>query len=624
MLEYFRNAAKGWVAKILLGVLVLSFAVWGTNDMLSGSGTQGIAEVGSQTVTADEFQRELNRQVQLFSEQYGRRITMEEARSLNIPEQVRQQLIATAAFTEKARSLGLHVSQESIAQDIASSPQLRSGDGTFDQTTFRRYLEANGLSEAAFFQIEKRQREIAVLGSAATSLSIPKTLTQALDTFKNETRTARYFTISADGTAVPAPTDAELKTHYEKSPDAYTAPEFRGVALMVATSADVADTISVSEEELVTGYERLKTTFETPERRSYLQLGFASKADADKALVQLRAGEDFEKVATGLGFKPQDITFAGKTQRDVLDKALGEALFKLAPNTVSDPIQGSLTTAIVKVTAVEPGKKPTLPEVKDELRKKLQLEKAATELQVLFDQVEEQRSQQMKFEDIASKLKIRFTAIPALSAAGEDRAGAKVELPPSDELLRAVFALDPGVEAVAINLNDGFVWYEVREVTPPALKPLADVKDQVTDSWKAEKTRGLVEDKAKAIVAKIQSGIAFDTVAQENSAAVKEVTDLRRQQRRADFDGLALIALFGIPEKSATWALDEGGKSAKIILADKINVPAATGASAELAEQRRAFTSDLQSALSQAIRSSLTVELNATEWERISQASNIQ
>jgi peptidyl-prolyl cis-trans isomerase D len=624
MLEFFRNAAKGWPAKVLLAILVLSFAVWGTNDTLTGGGSQDLAKIGSQTVSAEEFKQELNRQVQLSSQQYGRRLTQEEVRDLKIPRLVRQQVITTAAFADKARTLGLQVSAASIAREVANSPQLRQANGEFDQATFKRYLEANGLSEAGFFQIEKRQRELAILGSAAASLTVPKTLTSAIDAFQNETRTAKYFELSIDPSTLPSPTDADLKAHYERSPAAYTLPELRSVALLIAEPADLANAIAITEDEIAKAYEVSKASFETPERRNYLQLGFANKEQADKALTRLRAGEDFQKVAVSLGFKPQDITFENKSQADILDKPVAEALFKLPINALSDPIQGSLTTAIVKVTAIQAAKKPSLADVREDLRKRLQLEKAQQEIQVTYDQVEELRSQKVKFEDIATKLKLRSQIVESISANGTDEANNPVTLPDTDKLLRAIFELGPGVEASAFNLDNGFVWYEVRQVSPPVLKPFNDVKMQVVQNWKSDKTRSLLEEKAKSIVARITSVASFDAAATDNKSSIKEIKDLRRQQVRPDFDGIASIALFGVAEKTATWALDQGAQKAKIILAEKVTLPAQASAAASQTDLRKELTADLQNTMAQALRSSVDVQIDEQVWERITGAASAQ
>ena len=142
MLEVFRNAAKSWVAKVLLGLLILSFAAWGITDVFTGGGSQDLAEVGKQRISGDDYTRAVNRATQQYSESLGRRLTYEDVKKQGIDVQVRDSLIAGATIDEKARLLGVQISAESVAQQAASNPAFRNSSGQFDRATFQRVLEA--------------------------------------------------------------------------------------------------------------------------------------------------------------------------------------------------------------------------------------------------------------------------------------------------------------------------------------------------------------------------------------------------------------------------------------------------------------------------------------------------
>src|SRR6185436_14424807 len=118
MLDVFRRASKGWVAKILMGLLVLSFGVWGIADVFSGFGRgRALASVGGQDISTEEATRVYERQLRAYSEQVGRAITPEEARRLGIDRLVLSQLLRDAALDEQASNLKLAISDKHIADD---------------------------------------------------------------------------------------------------------------------------------------------------------------------------------------------------------------------------------------------------------------------------------------------------------------------------------------------------------------------------------------------------------------------------------------------------------------------------------------------------------------------------
>ncbi len=623
MLESFRNAAKSWVAKLLLGLLVVSFAAWGITDVFRGGGVQDLATVGKQSISGEEYTRAVNRAIQKYSGELGTRLTYEDAKRLGLDRQVRDSLIAGASIDEKARDLGVTVSRTAIAQEAANNPAFRNADGKFDRATMQRVLEANGLNEEVFLSGEQQNRQRVILTSGSVVGAVPAALADAERQFRSETRSARYFTFNVDAASAPQPTADDLRKQYEATPQAYTAPEYRSVAILKAFPEDAASRFEVSDAELEAAFERMKGDYAVPEKRSFLQLSFQTVADAEKALARIKGGDDFANVASELGFKTADITFADKARTDILDAKVADAVFTGKVNELSGLVQGSLATALVKPTSVTPGKEPTLAELKDDIKKRVQTEKAAEDIQSVYDFVEELRSNDKKFEDIATQLNIPVTIIAAIAANGTDKDGKPVALPASDQLLKAVFEGEVGVESDAIDTNGGYVWYEVREIIPSTLKPQASVEPQVRADWQVTKLRSVAEEKAKALVAEAKSGKSLDELAKTASATVKTVPNLKRGQALPEFDGLAAVALFSVPEKGFTWSLEGDGKSARIIQADKVEFPS-TGA--ELSKEdklseRIALSRDMEESFLKAARQAVPVVVNEELWARVSGAS---
>jgi peptidyl-prolyl cis-trans isomerase D len=294
---------------------------------------------------------------------------------------------------------------------------------------------------------------------------------------------------------------------------------------------------------------------------------------------------------------------------------------------VSAPVVGALNTALLKVTKIAAANQPKLEAIKPEITKRLQLQKAQEEISSVYEAVEDARAQQTKFEDIGAKAGVPVIVIPAVSQSGVDKSGQAVSMPAQEDVLKAIFASDVGLDTDAIQANDGYVWYDVREVIPSAVRPQADVKDQVKADWVATKLRTLASEKAKAVVEKSSGNATLETVATELNGIVKSVTGIKRNNVSEEFDGAATNALFSVGEKKLTWALEGDGKSARIIEVGKITLPSA-GASASTKEvsdlAKTGLGSDLTDSYLKSARAGTTVILNEELWRQNSGTTTTQ
>ena len=93
--------------------------------------------------------------------------------------------------------------------------------------------------------------------------------------------------------------------------------------------------------------------------------------------------------------------------------------------------------------------------------------------------------------------------------------GEPVEVPHSAELLKAAFASDVGLENAPISLDHGYIWYDVREVVPSAVKPFETVKEQARAAVVAKKISAASAEKAKKLVERARAGSSLDELAKE-------------------------------------------------------------------------------------------------------------
>ncbi len=623
MLEMFRNAGKSWVAKILLVLLAGSFGVWGIQDIFGGFQATALATVGDQEISDQEFTTSFNRALQNLAQQTGQVLTMEDARKMGVDRSVLNNLVQSAAIDAQASQMRLSISNATIAEEAKSNPAFLDSAGKFDPLLFARVLLANGMNEQVFLASESRNRlRSAITASVDRGLKPPKALVEAMYRYRSEQRDAKYFTVTASAADVAVPTDDDLKKQYEAAPAAYTAPEYRSIAVLKVEPSDIAAKITVTPEELAAGYEKYKLDYFTPEKRTILQLSFPSVAEAQKAEDRIASGTDFMALARERGATDADVTFADRTEKDFLDKVIGEAAFKLKEGEVSDPVSGSLVTALLKAAKVTPEKQSTLDDIKEPLSKRIQTEKALEEIQTIYDTVENARNSQTKFEDIAREQSLPFIVIPAVDAAGLDPSGKEAEFAQKPVVLKAAFQSDVGVENEVLTPQDSYFWYEVREVIPSALKPLDAVKNQVTADVVARKVRDTLRERAEKLVEGLEAGIAIETAALEAKSTVKTAQGLKRNEASADFDVPAIAAIFSVSENGFTWSMESDGKTAKIMqslavlgTAPDLNSPEA----AQLAQSLSAATSkDILKSYLAALQEQTGASINETLWQKLS------
>lgn len=623
MMDSMRKAAKSWVAKLLIGLLAVSFGVWGIADVFKFASVNDLATVGSEEITAEAYSKAFQNRLQEISRQTGQGITPEEARVYGVDKGVLEYLVQGAALDGEAKKLKLGVSNTFLAQDLMTNPTFTDSAGKFDGERFKQLLAQNGLSEATYFAAEReRLLRDALTTTASGGLPVSAGLLEAQYRFDNEQRDARYFIVSTADSEVPAPTDDEIKKEYEANPAAYTAPEFRAVAIMKAEPADIAAKITLTDQDLAEGFDKYKGEFFTPEKRTILQITFPSLADAQAAQVKLSGGADFLALAKERGFTEADITFADKTKTDFVDPTIADAAFALAQGAVSDPIKGALSTALLKAVSITPEHQSTLDEVKQQLSDRLKLEQAMEQIQATYDAVEDARAAQTSFEDIAGKAGIPFELVTATDAQGNDNAGASVAIPHKEDVLKAAFTSDVGVENDAISLDNGYVWYEVREVVPAALKPLDQVKDQARAAVIAAKVRALSEEKAKKLVERASAGAKLEDLAAEVKAQVQTAQGLKRTEQGDSFNRAAVLALFSVPDNGFAYAVEADGKGARVMQSEPVLLPAfdVNSPDAKSIAQRLEpqVSSNLLDAYLAALKDQAGVRINETLWQQIS------
>src|SRR5262245_63529226 len=140
MLRGLRTASRNWLGKgimaTVMGLLIVSFAIWGIGDIFRGFGRSSLAKIGRTEIGIEQFRQIYNERLQQIGRQIGRPISPDQARALGFDQQLLGSLIAETALDERTRELGLGLSDAEIARRITEDPMFRGITGQFHPGRF--------------------------------------------------------------------------------------------------------------------------------------------------------------------------------------------------------------------------------------------------------------------------------------------------------------------------------------------------------------------------------------------------------------------------------------------------------------------------------------------------------
>ena len=578
LLETLRKGAARTFGMILMGMLVISFAIWGIADIFRGYGSQTLIEVGDTEITPQEYSRAQRDVLRVMSSDAGRSLSLQEAREQGLENRVLERLIGGAAVDTHAKSLGLGISDEELLQGIMKDPAFQDAMGNFNPLALQQALRTMDMSEQGYLASEReRNLRRQLLGTVGRTPAASQVFLNALNNYNNETRSLRYVVVPATAAGVvPEPSDADLKSFYDNHQAKFTQPEFRKFGALAVTPESVKDRVQIADDDLKAAFDKDKDKLGTPERRRVQQIAFPDKAAADAAYQKIQSGTGFVDIAKAHGVNEVDLDLGMLKRSDMADSAIADAAFRLEKDKVSEPVTGVLgKTVLLRVTEIQPGKMVTFDEAKPELEKKLLKDRAQSAIFDLHDRIEDERAAGTQLSEVAEKFKLTYQVFDPVDRQGKSLDGKVVDLPQKTDLLNAVFATEVGVENDPLDAKDeGLIWYEVLGITPQQLKPFDQVKDEVKKDWSLDEQRTRLVKYTEDLVKQLSGGKTLEDVAKDLKTQAVPTEPLKRDGLTINVLPVAVTQAFALPQGgygSAPSGVEEG----RIVFqVDKVTPPA--------------------------------------------------
>lgn len=566
MLQAMRSGVASWVAKGVLGIVILSFAGWGVQDYLDASGPGGgnvAATVGEQQIGVQALSEAYRTDLRQMGMQS---IDPETARQLGLAQRTLNDLVVRALFDAEAAELGLTATDAMVRAEIEGTEQFRNQFGQFDRDVFRNAIAAAGMSEQQFVEqvradIARRQMvEAAIAGAEANPA-----LVDALFAYHGARRSALVARVPLPAAEeVAAPEAGDLESFYEANQGRFELPEFRRLSYIHLAPQDLLEEVSVPEQEIRDVYDSRLDSYTKPERRTLQQLLLPDEETAQRAAALLSEGRSFEAVAEDVaGVTKEDLDLGTFTRPQIPDATLADAAFALPEGGVSDPVQGAFGWFLVKVTEIEPGEVTPFEAVRDDIRRDLALDEAIDAVYDLSKRIDEAFGEGLSLEETAERVGLPVKTVEAVSRQGRTPSGEPVEgLPPGVSFLEVAWDTPVGEPSfLEETANNGYFVLRVDEVMEPRTPALSEIEGKVEAAWREDQRDAAAEARAERIAERAR------TLGSLEAAIAGEELETRTVEgfgRDGQADGSRLPqafaqALFAVDQGGVDWAAAENG-----------------------------------------------------------------
>ncbi|WP_323948967.1 peptidylprolyl isomerase [Aeromonas caviae] len=588
MLDKLREGAQGKVAKVILGLIILSFALAGVGSYLNGPARTAPATVNGNDISAPALENAYRNERARMESQMGEAFNQLAAN----PDYMKQfrrgvldRLIDQALIDDKARSLGLRVSDEQIKQAIVAMPEFAE-NGKFSNDRYLQLIRRAGMTPEMFRDslrqdMVRQQLMGAVLGSEFAL----KGEAEQLDRLYNQTRDLRLIRLAAsayvDGIEV---SDAEVEQFYKANSARFMNDETVKVDYLLLDAANLGKNIKVTEQDAQDYYDQHQDLFQRPERRqvAHILIPFgkdekAAEQKAEAVLAKAKAGDDFAALAKA----DSSDTFSAKKggeldwfEKGVMDPAFEKAAFALAKaGDLSAVVKSLFGFHIIKLLAVEPAKTKPFVDVMSDTIARLQSEKAKEQFFA-----EQQKMADSSFENPDSlDLTAEAMGLQVQSTGYFSQADAPAPLN-DPKVLSVAFSeqlRDDNTNSDVIELADGkALVLHIMGHQPKAAKPLAEVKEQVITAIKHDKASEVARGKAQGLLDKLKAG--ENVQADLTALGLKVDTHTGVSRFAQEMDQNLVTQVFRMPHptdgKPSVELVTEANGDRVVVALDKVNV----------------------------------------------------
>ncbi len=518
MLQDIRQNVQGPMIKVIIWVIVITFAAFGIESILLGGGSSSVAEVNGEEVSPFEVQQLVNTQKRRLINLMGPDLDPALLDDDRLTSQAIESLISRKLLLQSAADMELAISDRELGATVAAMEQFQQG-GKFSSDLYKSLLSESGFTPASF---KKGLREDLLGMQVRSSLAGAEFTTPAelalYARIADEQRDLRYLTIPLEDFRQGIETSEEqIAGFYASNQQQFLSPETVELDFIELGPDQFRE--PVEEDRLQQEYELALQDYKyrTQHRVSHILFEDSGGDVASRlaeAQARLAAGESFAEVAKSMS---DDIGSSaqggdlGYTTGDAFPGEMETAIAELELNTVSEPVETEAGTHLLLVTERQEANPPGIDELRMELTERIQLSDARA---VLLSTIEQLRDQSFNAPDLdgpAAALGLEVQQSEPITRNQADGLFA------NDSLLAAAWSddvLNAGHNSEVIELpNNQFVVLRVRQHNQPEVRPLDEVRDEIDGLLTEQAAREAQAVEAESALAALREGTSVEDYA---------------------------------------------------------------------------------------------------------------
>jgi peptidyl-prolyl cis-trans isomerase D len=550
MLQNIRDNSQGWIAKTIIGLIVVLLAFTGVEAIFtSTSNSQNAAEVNGEKVSLNQLGQAVEMQRRQLLQQLGKDFDASLLDEKLLREAALKGLIERTLLLQAAGDADFAFSEQALDQLILQTPEFQV-EGKFSAERFDQVIRQLGYSRLQFRQMLAQEMLIGQLRAGlAGSAFVTDAQVEAFARLERQTRDFAMLKVPADKAAVQLSED-DVKAYYQAQAAQFMSPEQVVVEYVELTKDAFFDHVEVSEEDLQSAYENEIANLAEQRRAAHIlvEVGDSLSDEQAKAKVEdvqkrLQQGEDFAALAKefsddlGSASEGGDLGYAGQ---GVYDPAFEEALYALDENQVSAPVRSEFGWHLIKLLGVQAPEVPSLASLKDKLVRDLKARQVEQRFVEAAKQLEDLAFEASDLAQPAEELGLEIKTSEAFGREGGEG------LTANRQVIQAAFgedALDDGRNSSTIELDPStVVVVRVKEHKKPEQLAL----DQVTDSIRAHLTQVRASEAAKAKGEELLAALRDGKTPAEQTQAWQPVEAATRSQEGVEPS--VLQAVFRMPK----------------------------------------------------------------------------
>jgi len=529
MLQNIRDNSQGWIAKTIIGIIVVLLALTGFDAIFNAaSNSQTAAKVNGEEISRYDLDQAMNMQRRQLAQQLGQDFDASLLDDRLLRDSALGSLIDRMLLLQGAKSADFAFSREALDQLILQTPEFQV-DGAFSAARFDQVIQQMGYSRLQFRQLLEQEMLIGQLRAGISGTGF--VTDQQVENFARlemQTRDFETLTIPAQHETIEV-SDEQIEEYYQTNADRFRTPEQVIVEYVELKKESFFDQVEASDEELQDLYQQQIANLDEQRRAAHILIETGgelsdeeAKAKIEEIAARVKGGEDFAAIAKEVSQDPGsaneggDLGFAGT---GVYDPAFEDALYALNEGEVSAPVQSEFGWHIIKLLGVQSPEVPSFESMKPELVRELKAQQVEQRFVEISKQLEDAAFEASDLTQPAQELGLMVQTTDAFGREGGEGIAA------NRQVIQAAFSdevLVDGANSSVIELDpETSIALRVKEHLKPAAIPLADVRDDIVVQLQRSLAAETARTQGEQLLAELRDGKQPDGQWQPVEAAAR-------------------------------------------------------------------------------------------------------